>query len=89
MASREVWERRLLVASCLLTLVGLALIVWSVVDPRPVPVMLAMSVAQGIGTLAFLLYLTVVLLDLRRARVLGDDAAPPSSTPEPPKERAP
>lgn len=63
-------SRRLLSISCLLTLVALALMVWSVLDPRPTPVMLAMSVAQGIGTLAFLLYAFVILNDLRKAGLI-------------------
>jgi hypothetical protein len=62
---------KLVRAAAVLALVGLALFVWSVLDPRPVPVVVAMSVGQGIGTLSFLLYLLAVYLDLRRARVLG------------------
>jgi hypothetical protein len=31
---------------------------------------MAMSVAQGIGTLSFLCYLFVVIADLRRAKVI-------------------
>ena len=61
-------------AAAVLALIGLALFVWSVLDPRPVPVVVAMSVGQGIGTVSFLLYLLAVYLDLRRARVLGKGA---------------
>lgn len=50
------------------TLVALALMVWSMLDPTPLPVMLAMSVAQGLGTLAFALYGLAVWTDLRRLR---------------------
>jgi peptidoglycan/LPS O-acetylase OafA/YrhL len=64
-------QRRLLDLACVLALVGLGLIVWSIVDPRPVPVVLAMSAAQGVGTLSFVIYLVVVLAELRQARVLG------------------
>jgi hypothetical protein len=53
--------------SGVLTLVGLALMLWSMVEPTPLPVMLAMTVGQGIGSLAFALYLFVVVRDLRRA----------------------
>jgi len=63
--------RRVLVTSCVVALVALALIVWSILDPRPVPVVLSMSVAQGLGTLSFLGYLAVVVADLWKARVLG------------------
>jgi hypothetical protein len=52
--------------SALLTLVGLALMLWSLVVPTPLPVMLAMTVGQAIGTLAFGIYLYVVVRDLRR-----------------------
>lgn len=53
-----------------LTLVGLSLFVWAVLDPRPAPVLLAMSIGQGLGALAFAAYLLVVVLDLRKAKVL-------------------
>jgi len=49
-----------------LTLVGLALMVWSMLQPTPLPVMLAMSVGQAIGTTAFALYLFVVIREIRR-----------------------
>ena len=54
--------------SAVLTLVGLALMVWSMLEPTVLPVMLAMTVGQGIGSLAFALYLYVVIRDIRRAR---------------------
>jgi hypothetical protein len=60
----------LLRLSCVLTLVGLGFALWSLLDPTPIPVILAMSVAQAVGTVAFLIYLTVVVRDLRRSRVL-------------------
>ena len=50
------------------TLVALALMVWSMLAPTPLPVMLAMTVGQGFGTLAFALFLYVVVRDLRRDR---------------------
>ena len=65
--------RRVLSLACGLALVALALIVWSIVDPRPIPVVAAMSLAQGLGTLSLLLYLIVVIAELRRAQVLGRD----------------
>lgn len=57
--------RRLLVVSAILTLIALALMVWSMLDPNPLPVMIAMTVGQGIGTLAFGLYLYVIVHDIR------------------------
>lgn len=66
-------QRQILVAACVMCLVALAMIVWSIVLPSPLSVMVAMSVAQGIGTLSLMLYVWVVIADLRRARVLGED----------------
>jgi peptidoglycan/LPS O-acetylase OafA/YrhL len=54
--------------SCVLALAALALIVWSMVDPRPIPVILAMSVGQILGTLSFATFLLVVARDLRAAQ---------------------
>jgi hypothetical protein len=53
--------------SCWMTLLGLLMFVWSVLDPDPVPVMIAMSIGQAIGTGAFVLYLAVIVADLRSA----------------------
>jgi len=64
------WTRRMLRASCWLTLVGLAVCFWSLLVPTPISVILAMSVAQGIGTLAFALYLGVLYFDLKLSRAL-------------------
>jgi hypothetical protein len=72
-------RRRLLAASCVLALVGLALMCWSVVDPRPNPVMVALSIGQGIGTTSLLLFLIVVIGDVRRVKLLDkppDDEVP-------------
>jgi hypothetical protein len=55
----------LLRISAVLTLIGLAFMVWSIVRPTPLPVILAMSVGQGFGTLAFAIYGWVVLRDIR------------------------
>jgi hypothetical protein len=56
---------RLMTVACVLALAALALIVWSLFDPRPVPVIAAMSVGQGLGTLSFGAFLLVVLRDVR------------------------
>jgi hypothetical protein len=58
----------LLRISAALTVVGLAFMVWSILQPTPLPVMLAMSVGQAIGTTAFGIYLYVIVADLRRVR---------------------
>lgn len=59
---------RLLKRSAILTLIALALMVWSMLDPTPLPVMLAMTVGQGLGTIAFGMYGYVIFRDLRRTR---------------------
>ena len=56
---------RVLYVSGVLTLIALALMVWSVLAPTPLPVMLAMTVGQFLGSIAFGLYLLVVIKDLR------------------------
>jgi CHASE2 domain-containing sensor protein len=70
---------RLMIYACILGLIGLALMSWSLFEQGWIPVMMAMSVGQGIGTLSFVLFLVVVLIDLRQA-----DFRPS----EPPPERA-
>ncbi len=54
--------------SCVLTLVGLAFMVWSLLKPSAMPVILFMSIGQGLGILAFALFGYAVLLDLLRVR---------------------
>ena len=58
----------LLRISAVLTLLGLALMAWSLVEPTPLPVMLAMTAGQALGTTAFGLYIFVVVRELRRER---------------------
>ena len=60
-------RRRLLIVSCVLGLIGVVLMSWSLFDQGWIPVMMAMSVGQLIGTLSFGLFLLVVVVDLRRA----------------------
>jgi hypothetical protein len=54
---------------------------WSLFDPRPLPVVAAMSIGQVLGTLSFLSFLYVVATDLRRPgeadRAKKDASAPP------------
>jgi hypothetical protein len=59
---------RVLVAACVLTLAALAMMVWSLFDPRPIPVVAAMSVGQVLGTLSLASFLYVVVADLRGGR---------------------
>jgi hypothetical protein len=57
--------QRVLRLACGLALVALAMFVWSILDPRPIPVILAMSAGQVMGTLSLLAFLVVVAGDLR------------------------
>ena len=57
---------RLLQVSAVLTLVALALMVWSMMAPTPLPVMLAMTVGQALGTAALGIYLYVIVYDFRK-----------------------
>ena len=63
--ARSLKSATMLRASAILTIVALASMVWSLVDPTPLPVMLAMSFGQLLGTLAFALYGIAILRDLR------------------------
>ena len=68
---RRVWSLQsatMLRVSAILTIIALASMVWSMVDPTPLPVMLAMSFGQLLGTVAFALYGIVILRDLRAER---------------------
>jgi hypothetical protein len=61
----DVIERRVRRA-CYLALVALALIVWSLLHPKPLPVIVAMSVGQGIGTLSLLMFIHAIIADVRK-----------------------
>jgi hypothetical protein len=63
-------ERRVRWA-CFLALIALVLIALSVLVPTPLPVIVAMSAGQLIGTASLALYVFAIVADLRRARVLG------------------
>lgn len=53
--------------ACVLTLVGLALMTWSLLQPTWIPVMLAMTLGQMIGTVAFGIFAFRIVGDLRRS----------------------
>jgi hypothetical protein len=60
--------RRFLSAACVLSLASLGLMVWSMVDPAPIPVIVAMSAGQIVGTISFAMFIYVVIVDLRLAK---------------------
>jgi hypothetical protein len=55
-------------AACVLGLLAIALMCWSILDPTPLPVMVAMSVGQIVGTLSLACYVGAVLLHGVRRR---------------------
>ena len=68
--------RRLTRLAAVLALIALALMVLSVLVPRPIIVVGAMSIGHGIGGLAFVCYLLAVVLDVSRAAPPPDSLAP-------------
>jgi len=49
--------------ACVLALLALGLMCWSVLNPRPLPVIFAMSLGHAVGGTAFVCYLLAVVLD--------------------------
>lgn len=72
-------NERLLRIAAVMALVALLLMVWSVFDPTVWPLMIALTLGQGIGTFSFVIFLFVVGRDLAVARKLrrNPDARPP------------
>ena len=64
--TRERWLR----LASVLALIGLALMVWSVLQPTPLPVLVALTAGQAIGTASFAILVAVVVADLGVARKL-------------------
>lgn len=56
----------LLRVAAIAALVALVLMCWGLFDPRALPIIVSLSVGQGVGTLSFLLFLIVMLRDLKR-----------------------
>ena len=90
------WTPRILQIAAVLTLIGLGLMVWSMAEPTPMPVILAMSVGQGVGILAFALFASTVLVDqlhAQRERAARDalaqtERAPGAGSPDLPRAPA-
>jgi hypothetical protein len=54
--------------ACYFALLAIALMCWAVLDPRPLPVVIAMSVGQAIGTVSLGVYIVVVFVEIRNER---------------------
>jgi hypothetical protein len=76
-----------------LTLVALTIMVYSVLDPRVLPVMFAMSVGQVIGATGFGFFVLAVVIDAARSKPRisippgAGKAGSPSETPSTAGER--
>jgi hypothetical protein len=68
--------------AAVLALAALAIMSWSLISPRPLPVILAMSVGHLVGASAFGCYLLAVVLDAWRR---GPPASRPSGRPPQPE----
>jgi hypothetical protein len=71
--SPELTTRALRIAA-ISALLALCLMVWGVLDPRPISLVVAMTVGQGLGTLSFAVFCAVVFLDLRKAGIFSGAA---------------
>jgi hypothetical protein len=60
---------RILTVACCSALGALALMVWSLLYPTPMPVLVAMSAGQILGTMSLFAFLGVVVADFRRAHL--------------------
>ena len=67
---------RLLRVACVLAIVALPLMTWSLFDPTVWPVLIALSVGQGLGTLSFALFLLAVGRDLHVKQKLAREEPP-------------
>lgn len=85
-------SEKMLRFAAVLALVALPLLVWSVFDPRVWPLMGALTIGQGIGTLSFAVFLVVVVRDLDLPTRLGLRRKREGTVTEgvdPPKDAAP
>ncbi len=71
--------QRTLTAACFAGLFAIGLMVWSLIVPTPMPVLVAMSAGQVLGTLSLLAYLGVVAADVRRAHLERELLSPPTA----------
>ena len=78
---------RLVVASALMTLVGLGFVIWGLLGHGPIPIFMSMTLGQGIGMCAIALYVFVVFTELWNVPIREAKAAP-EAAPEPEPEQA-
>lgn len=67
---------RLLRLASILALIALPMMTWSLFDPTVWPVLVALSLGQGLGTLSFALFLVAVARDLQVKQKLAREEPP-------------
>jgi hypothetical protein len=72
--------KKLVFISGVATLAALALMGASIVSPKPLLLVLAMSIGQGIGTLSLALYLLAIVLDLQGGAAIDQAAETANET---------
>ena len=77
-------SEKLVRVACYFAIVALPLIVWSIFDKTVWPLMAALTIGQGIGTLSFLLFVVVVVRDLGVKKKLRPQEQSPPDTTSPP-----
>ena len=73
-------SQRILQGACVTTLGALGLMLYSEAVPKPLAVIVAMTAAQGLGTISLAAFLWVVVSDLRSARRARTSSSPPPKT---------
>ncbi len=72
--------------ACCLALAALAMMAYSIVNPRPLAVIFAMSAGHVVGALAFVSYFASVLLDVSKSSVERGSRKISASNPHAPRE---
>jgi hypothetical protein len=71
---------KLVRVACYIGIVALGFMVWSALVPAALPVVIGMSVGQGLGVLAMLCYGVAVISDTARSRRASMRPPPPPET---------
>ena len=71
---KHVNVKRLVFISAIATLVALALMVVSIVAPKPLNLVMAMSLGQFFGTISLAAYLLAIALDLQTGGAAEEEA---------------
>ncbi len=72
---RHAQVKKLVMLSAIGALASLALMVLSILSPKPLLLVMAMSIGQGLGTISLALYLLAIVLDLQGGAAVYDAQA--------------